>query len=501
MDDELDLGALRSPDGFFLPDGTPFAPFAAGPAGDLAYQHHFTYRESENSLKRAAIDLISRARRKVFLASFRIGDRDLLQALFDAANRLSGGVYIITSWTETTLRRDLSNAEDMDGVDVQAQKKRFDELTRRGIALRGHEQCHAKFLVVDDEAALVSSANLESSALADQPGRSATGENGVVVADASEVGRLSRFFTRLWYAGCTWEAFPGGEYALHRREPAPSPVVVPPPAEGPGVIWTDGDHREHGILAALHDVIGQARRELILATFSLAGVRDRPEMLLNPLRTAMAGHDLDVRLLVRPRNHIAAHRADTEALAALGVKVHADSRTHAKGVIADGRFGALFSANFDAVHGMLDGVEVGVRLDVSPALVDAKRFFDHAMEHADMSFVPHPSQRELDQGLGAHWQRRWPHGRRLVVRADDDAWRRLAEAAKTGPVIWEEAPGLRLHLAELTVTLAPTPPAAYRLSVEPSQITAAARLESWYQSSSGKRKAPRGCCPAVLVRG
>ncbi|MEV0895690.1 phospholipase D-like domain-containing protein [Actinoplanes sp. NPDC049802] len=500
MADELDLGALRSPDGFYLRTGASFTPFTAGGAEDPVYRHRFTYRESENLLKHAAIDLIKSARHRIFMASYRIGDHDLLNALFEAANRLCGGVYIITSWTETTLRRDLAGAEDMDGVDLQAQNKRFDELTRRGIALRGHEQCHAKFLVVDDDAALVSSANLETSALADRPGRGATGENGVVVTDKAEVDRLSRFFTRLWYAGCTWEALPGEEYALHHRKPVPCPVAVPPPAEGPGVIWTDGDHREYSILAALHDVIGRARRELVLATFSLTGIRDRPDLLLDPLRIAMTNHDLDVRLLVRSRNNVAAHRADTAALAALGVTVYADSLTHAKGVIADSRYGALFSANFDAQHGLFDGVEVGVRLDESSALAEAERFFDHAMTNADMRFVPHPTQAELDRGLAARWQRPWPHGQRLVVQTDDSTWHRLTESAMTGPVLWEESPELRLYLANLAVTLIPVVQGGYRLVVEASSTSATARLESWYRATSSPGIGPRGCCPAVLVR-
>lgn len=498
MADELNLGAIRSPDGFFLPAGTPSAPFTAAVTGNFPYGHRFTYRQSETSLKQAAIDLINGARRRIFLASFRIGDRDLLKALFDAADRLCGGVYVITSWTEAGLRRDLANVEDMDGVDKQAQHKRFDELTRRGIALRGHEQCHAKFLVVDDDAALVSSANLETSALADRPERPATGENGVVVTDATEVDRLARFFTRLWYAGCTWAALPGGEYALHHREPEPCPVEVPPPAPGTGVIWTDGDHDERGILATLHDVIGRARRDLLLATFSLAGVRDRPGLLLDPLRAAMNEHDLDVRLLVRSRNNIAAHRADTAALAALGVTVYGDSCTHAKGVIADGRHGALFSANFDAVHGMFGGVEVGTRLDDSPALTEAKRFFEHAMAHADRRFVPAPTQAELDRGLTARWQRRWPYGERLTVQADDATWQRLSTAAASGPVLWEMNSVLRLYLSDLAAELVPASPGGYRLTVGPCADSAATRLEGWYKAPPGRTE--RGCCPAVLVR-
>ncbi|MEN3612268.1 phosphatidylserine/phosphatidylglycerophosphate/cardiolipin synthase family protein [Plantactinospora sp. ZYX-F-223] len=510
LPEELDLGAVTAPEGYFLLRNAPGQPFLDAPDADREYRHRFTYRGSVTSIRRAAIELIQGARHKIFLASFRIGDRELLDALFAAVDRLHGGVYVVTSWTEQSLKRDLSSLEDVDEVDVQAQKKRFDELTRRGIALRGHEGCHAKFLVVDDSVALVSSANLETSALVDTERKRATGENGVLVGDPAEVDRLARFFTRLWFAGCTWAALPGAEYALHRRTPAPSPVTVPPLAGGPGVIWTyDGEdgagpHRERGILDAVHDVIGRARRELLLATFSLVGIRDRPDLLLDPLRRAMAAHDLDVRLLVRARNNVPEHRADTAALAELGVTVHGDSDTHAKGVIADGRYGALFSANFDAVHGMFSGVEVGTRLDGRPALAEARRYFRHAMEHADLAFVPAPTQRELDQGLGARWRRRWPHGERLTVSAADADWRRLVDAAATGPVLWEEAKDLRLYVGDVVATLRPARSARFQLTVAESRPDAVTRMRDWYAerpgTGTGTARPKRGCCPALLTR-
>jgi phospholipase D-like protein len=57
--------------------------------------------------------------------------------------------------------------EENGGIDaaVQTQKKRFDQMTRNGIYVRGHLNCHAKFVVADDETALVTSTNLMTSAL------------------------------------------------------------------------------------------------------------------------------------------------------------------------------------------------------------------------------------------------------------------------------------------------------------------------------------------------
>jgi phosphatidylserine/phosphatidylglycerophosphate/cardiolipin synthase-like enzyme len=500
MPEQIDLGRLTTSEGYFLVRDAESRPFVPEPDNDAEYRHRFTYRGSTSSIKQAALDLINGAQKKIFLASFRIGDRDLLDALFTAVDRLRGGVYVITSWTENRLRQDLATIEDLDDVDVRAQKKRFDELTRRGIALRGHESCHAKFLVVDDRAALVSSANLETSALADTSHKRATGENGVVIADLPEVDRLARFFASLWYSGCTWNAPPGPEYALTKRDPAPSPVEAPPLTGGTGVIWTQDS--KSGILTTVRDTIGRARGELLLATFSLRGLTSHPELLLDPLRQAITDHRLDVRLLVRGRNNIAEHRADATALAKLGVTVHADSDTHAKGVIADGRYGALFSANFEAEHGLLGGVEAGVCLDNRPSLVEAHRYFRHAMDHANLRFEPSPDQHTLDSALAARWRHRWRHGQRLTITATDADWTAFASASGTAPVLWEDHERLRLYAADLVGTLTPQDGERYRLTVQQTGTDATTRLQHWFDERphDSTPRIRRGFCPAQLVR-
>jgi phosphatidylserine/phosphatidylglycerophosphate/cardiolipin synthase-like enzyme len=508
MRDRVDLGEQRVPGGYFLlrPDARPrpFADFAGGAAPNGEARHVWTYLGADSTIKEAALELIRTAREKIFIASFRIGEADLLDALYDAAARLRGGVYVISALNEKTLRAGLRETGEDASDEVRAQNKRFENLTRAGIAMRGRDDCHAKFLVIDDTMALISSANLETNALGAHESRT-TGENGVVLSDPDEVARLARFFTRLWYEA-TYEMRPGRTYTVADRATTPSPCqpALPDPSR-PGALWTH--HDEQFIRLALHDIIGQARRDLVLSTFSLNRMVDQPELLLEPLERALATRHPRVRLLARGRNNVSSHRRDAAALARLGIEVYADSRNHAKGVIADRNHGALFSANFDATHGLTSGVETGVRLAAGEPLNAALRYFEHAMEQSDLTLAVDPTVRELDERLAARWRTDWPLSHTVPVRADDESWQRLRSTARApGAALFsrdKDGP-IQLYLGDGCWQLARVD---HDYVIEPlpasGPFSADAMLESWLESAGRNDRRPRpriGFCPALFER-
>jgi phosphatidylserine/phosphatidylglycerophosphate/cardiolipin synthase-like enzyme len=512
MTNRLDLGAYRYDEGYFLlRDSSGVTPYVPETMGTGQYRHVFSYRGSRPTIKEAALELLSAAQHKVFVASFRIGDNDLLQALYDATDRLHGGVYIISALDERSLRKGLQT-EDADAPgadDIRAQNKRFEDMTSRGISVRGHENFHAKFLIVDDRIALVSSANLETSALADTPSRGVTGENGFIVSDRNEVLRLARYFTRLWHA-CTYEMPPGEDHTVQERPALASPCQVPiaDPGHVPNIIWThDG---ELGIRDTIHDIIGRARRTLLLASYSLNGLTqaEHADLLLTPLEQAIHTHGLQVSLLVRARNNHPPTRHGATALAELGVHIHADSLTHAKAAIADERHGALFSANFDADHGLLSGAEVGVRIDSDQAINEAVRHLQHAMTHADLTFAPHPTQRDMNRRLGAFWRTMWPYEAEIPISADDVVWRQFADAANEGPVLYSTSPRpeIVLHAGGNEWTLGPSKPdtggiRTLKLVGRSTHQNTKKQLEEWLAFRLRKTsEEKRGFCPAVLIR-
>ncbi|SNR99817.1 phospholipase D-like domain-containing protein [Actinomadura mexicana] len=505
MTDEIDVGAKTVEGDYFLNrPGWKSRPFTAGGNVD-GNRHCVTYRNSDQSIRHALISLVKSARRKIFIASFFLGDAELAQELVAAAQRLVGGVYVISAIDDRSLRRGLDELEDGDiGVGVggerrdPAEHKRFDKLVGSGVYVRGHENCHAKFAVADDETALVTSANFTTRAL------EKTGESGVLVHDAIEARRLARLFARLWHEGCTWEIPPMShheKYTAERRSPAAWAGTVPQPGfdSSYGVIWTDG--QDQHILRHLQRIVTGAREELLLATWSLNGMSRHPELLLEPVKQATR-RGVRVRMLVRVFNDRLHHRADAGTFADAGVEIVPDTLTHAKGAIADSRRGALFSANFDREHGLTSGVEAGWRLDGTPLLDEARAYFQHAMDNADAEFARTPSQRDLHDRLITWKLQRWPLPRRMAVEATSLAWKSLASGVEAGPVLFTvDGDGeVELLVDRHRFAIRQNGMDVVRLEISPhvEPKPSDQRLEEWLRTRGVPATGTRGVCPAVF---
>lgn len=504
---ELDVGAIRAPDGYFLTRKTTQRPFPSEPQDDRpVWAFNSTFRDSETTLRDQVLHLIRTARSKVFVTSFILGDNELNKELTAAADRLGGAVYVISELSEDRLRRGLEELERPARSGelklketVEVEKKRFLSLTTRGVAMRGHDNCHAKFIVVDDEIAWVGSANLETRAF------TFVGEVGVVIRDPIEVNRLARLFARMWLAECKFELpSTARTYMVDEdRTPAPVHFAVPELTPGPhsGVVWTD--QTSHLLLTNIHDVIASARTRLVLASFILNGMEARPDLLIDPVATAIE-KGVRVDLLLRAENKRDRHRRDVGLLHQLGVRVVADDLNHAKAVIADDRAAVLFSANFDAKHGLDagSGIEVGARLDGTPALPEMVRYFDHAIATATREYIDQPTARQLHDRLAEKWQSPWPLADRITVNPQQDAWERLTAAAQDGPVLWCREPGQAMELLAGVerFRLGSAKNGVRRLLTLPRNGRSSSELHEQWWHRPYEHQYDHGYCPVVLER-
>lgn len=390
-----------------------------------------TYCESGAPIRDALISMLRDAKKNVFIASFIVGDAELLEEIVAASDRLRGGVYVICALDDRSLRRGLEDEEELGDESPEERKKNFERLTSRGVYVRGHESCHAKFAIADDSVAILGSANFVKN------GFEWTGEANIHLTEQVEVRRLKRLFTALWYEGCTFEIPPGINYLVKGRVPTQSPVNYPETKWAPGsVVWTDGK-QQTSLLTSINEVIAGARRTLTLSSYSIVGMVEHSEMLIDGILSAVS-RGVRVRFFVRQRNAYADQRRELEYLFNQGVEIFGDTRNHAKVAIGDDSDAVLFSANFDAKHGLVSGVEVGYRLSDSGQIGNLIRYIEHAIENADTNYVFRPTLGELDGGLAARWCEKWKYQTVLKVSGMADHLNKYRHAPIVPPVLYEE---------------------------------------------------------------
>jgi phosphatidylserine/phosphatidylglycerophosphate/cardiolipin synthase-like enzyme len=302
------------------------------------------------------IELIDSAKERVFLCSFLIGGQSVTDALRRAVARIRGHVYVITAVDDSSLRKTLATEPDLVADVLKRERKSFAALTKHGIYVRAAEDCHAKFCIVDDRAALIGSANFDPNGLGESGG-TPCGELGLLMETSDRVESLSELFRHLWKHGCNREVLPRpDDYSLQtvHRKANNSP---PQPLDQEGaIIWTG--FGSTAILEAIRKIAHNSKQTLVLGTYSFTGMKDQADLILNALESARRRR-VQIQLLMRDRWR---DLGDVAALLAMGIEVRANHVNHAKYAIADGRFGALFSANFDGYHGLTNGVETGVWL-------------------------------------------------------------------------------------------------------------------------------------------
>lgn len=412
----IELGQQRVKGVLFMPDKSPqpAVGYYAQDTERLDIVHVSTDDLSQSAhIRNRLIAHIRAASQKVLFCSFLFADEDIVQALCEAAERLHGGVYILTA-LDKHLRAEVLELDDE--IDAQTAKlqeraKRHEEHLRRlahaGAWLRSAEDCHAKFCVVDDACAIVTSANSTKEAYEINP------EDGLAIHQPVAAREFGRLFAHIWQQLTTLESLPGAILDVHSL---PAPRSVPwrtLTSAGESRCVTTLRQHETSLLDAAVEVIDRAHNHLAIATYSFMGMEDHP--VGAALQRALA-RGVGIDLLVQPRNHIEAQRACLAWLLELApnqVHIHGHRRTHTKSIVADGQTVLLWTGNLDAKHGWYDGIEVGVVVEDSGVATAVGRWTRNVMQRRTHVAVNAPSVRQLaDAGfptaLSGDWELRLP---------------------------------------------------------------------------------------------
>lgn len=325
--------------GHRLPPAWAPSPTRRAPQSESGRTVYVSGRNRE--LASRVISMLAGAKEKVVLSSFLLADRDVEDAILNAAERRVR-VYILLA-SEARL--------DIEDTDGEFEKAMYDQhrgmLNRIGghALFRSAPHFHAKFVLADpggsDGVGLLLTANLTKEALE-------RNEELAVELTQEEVEEV--------FALARWAFW---EYAEHElidpkdRFRSVKPVgVVEHPTPSPHVPATTSESQELRTDAAR--LIKSAAKEIVVASFGW----DKDHEILEFL-CVRASEGLDVTVLARAR---ASQMPALLALAESGARVLGFKWLHAKALCADGASALVMSANLQA-EGLDRGFELGIRLN------------------------------------------------------------------------------------------------------------------------------------------
>lgn len=367
--------------------------------GEGRYFKHLSTFSGRSTIKESLVELIGKAQNYIFFTSFLIQDEQIIQSLVDAVRRLKGRVYVLTTLKDNDFIESLDGEMPDEQWNFKEHIKCIEELVHNGIFVKARKDCHAKFAVIDDKYAIVTSANSVPTCFADihqQSGhlRQANPENGILMDIPSEVVRIANFFRTIWRSAYNYYVSPDAnvfEIGEFRKEIIPIVCSEPASASDDGqILWTaPNDCR---ILNSITEMIDSAEQTIVISSWVLKGIKGH---LLSHKLLDAAKRGVKIEILLRGMyrgDHLDSCYYLKKRLGEQ-VNIHGDFCNHSKAVLVDGKEAMIMSANIDSQHGLDSSVEVGFLSRETEFVKSVSVFLDRLRSGCCLEFVANPRQK------------------------------------------------------------------------------------------------------------
>ena len=342
------------------------------------------------SILNTMVEMIENAQHKVLLCNWMLSHTKVETALARAASRLNGRVHVLTTLETNVHSRYTDDGEALNDL------ARLQKLAGEGVYIRLHPEAHAKFLIVDDQV-LVTSANIRDTSLEKNI------ETGILTSEPKIVKDFLSMYSHIWLQEAKQHIRPsrsdprlGNTWKSDRSEP---------PTFNGGACWTLSNRRM-SLAKEIIATIRLANESLRISTYAFAsldaGIGSKVLRAIidadeRGVQTTILYHATSTAIGRPPReNEFEGFRAIARCK---NVRMVGHPRLHAKHVIADGRYGLMFTANLDGLHGLNSGIEVGVKLS-SAACHELSSWHDSLFNSFPLEFVVEPTPSNLNSRGG-----------------------------------------------------------------------------------------------------
>ena len=339
--------------------------------------------ENNDNLKLEIINLIRNASETIKLCSFILTDEEIYSELENVLKSKDVSLFILTQLDRSKLSASFLSDEELIENFHQTHLDIVGKLYRLGAHIRAAKSAHAKFIIADRNYGILMSANITTPSLNQNP------ESGVVIQKNSTVVALERVFDIIFQHGTEFTSFRSAsknkQFVVERTIDLKDEWLVDIKDDNLRFTWNDAVDSLYGEIL---NILEQQDEEILMSTYSVVGLEHIPEVL--DKISSFIQHGGRIKLMCRGMNYRPDHLKNCTLLAKKGVEIYGDLYNHSKGIVK-GQDGVIFTANIDGNHGLINGFEVGVKLE-SKQTNAMRSFINWQINTADYQFMLNPAK-------------------------------------------------------------------------------------------------------------
>ena len=339
----------------------------------------FYYTDPVNKIydiEKKIVEIIYKAKKKIFLCSFLINSEPVVEALLKKASELKGHIYCITAININYIKylydKDIEPYFEKYNFKALERLSGNDEQINSAIAIRGNQNAHAKFIIIDDEEAFITSANFTKSSFRDAP------EVGIYTNYAHLVKPLNQLFKDCYLKRYSdLQGFKDkpilsfSVYRYNKKLDLPVFNFFNNDQATESLVWTYNfqnmpkiNNFENSVIKrSMVNLIKQEEKYLDIFTYSLKNLEDTE--LLKALIEKIKDPKVNIRILIFSNDNKQPYvSTNIDNLVELSKKaknseIRACNRFHAKGLISSNCI-IISSANLDGELGLNGNFEAGI---------------------------------------------------------------------------------------------------------------------------------------------
>ena len=234
----------------------------------------FVTLPDQNSIKTEIIELIRSSKSSIKLCSFIITDLEIYTEIEKVLKNTNVAVFILTQLDGSKFSTSLLSEEEMVENFNQVHLDIVKKLYSNGAHVRATRTAHAKFLISDREKGLLTSANMTTPSLTNNP------ETGIFISDTKSLNHLDRLFDEIFQNGTQYTRFitanSNKQFIVSRKQNISENTTILKTKTK--LKFTFEDH-QHSLYEEIVKTIENTSGDVFLSTYSIVGLNIIPEFI------------------------------------------------------------------------------------------------------------------------------------------------------------------------------------------------------------------------------